>query len=330
MSSSDPDALKPRRGYLSGDDARAFESWSLPNVGRADSAPKSDMFGYTERAGRPLDEEPQDVMPPTMAELEQIRAEAEQEGFAEGQARGYAQGLEEGNSEGQEQGYAAGFEQGQQQGFDAGMQRSNDVLAKLESAMAQLQAPLALMDTEVEMELLRLTMILAKSVVMAELKIHPEQILVALRQGVDALPLKQQQVLIRVHPEDARRIGEAYSHSQLERQGWDIEQDPSMHEGDCIVSTQRSSVDLRLAERLEQVLLAPQSELEELQREYQSKTDAIAAQHDLTDNRKLVSASEELPASDTENPANEPADADSANPDEPKNDDGQAQEPITQ
>ncbi|MCF1429759.1 MAG: flagellar assembly protein FliH [Shewanella sp.] len=329
MSSSDPDSLKSSRGYLSGDDTRAFESWSLPNVGRADSAPKSDMFGYAERTGRLQDEETQDVMPPTMAELEHIRAEAEQEGFAEGQQRGYTEGLEQGRNEGLEQGFTEGFEQGQQQGFDEGMQRSTEVLTKLESAMKQLQAPLELMDTEVEMELIKLTMMLAKSVVMAELKIHPDQVLVALRQGVDALPVKQQQVLIRVHPEDARRICEAYSHSQLERQGWDIEQDPAMHEGDCIVSTQRSTVDLRLAERLEQVLLAPRSELEELQREYQAKLNEIEASHEQTAKPDEASDPEEDLSTDTVIPATEPADADSANSDEPKNDDGQPQEPIT-
>ena len=284
MSSSDPEStgISPRKSYLSGDDTRPFEAWDLPNVGISDMAPKSDAFGYKERIGRPQEEEPENMMPPTMAELEQIRAEAEQEGFAEGKELGYRQGLEQGHAEGLEQGTAEGLKQGHQQGFDEGMQRSTEVLAKLESAMAQLQSPLALLDTEVEMELVKLSMALAQAVVMSELKTHPEHVLVALRQGVDALPIKLQQVSIRVHPEDARRVGEAYSHSQLERQGWEIESDPSLHEGDCIVQTQRSRVDMRLSERLAKVLALPDDQLAELQREYDSRSKELQGVNQLS------------------------------------------------
>lgn len=274
MSSSDTDTPKIRKSYLTGEEVSGFEAWDLPNVGLADSRPTSDLFGFSDRADRP-EPEPEDMMPPTMAELEQIRAEAEQEGFAEGQQRGYDEGLEKGHAEGLENGFKRGFDEGKQQGFDEGMQRSTEVLTKLESAMAQLQKPLALLDTEVEMELIRLAMQLAQAVVMTELKTHPEHVLIALRQGVDALPIKQQAVSIRVHPEDARRVGEAYSHSQLERQGWEIEVDPTLHEGDCIVQTQRSAVDMRLTERLSKVLSMPEQQLQQLQRDHDAQSAAI-------------------------------------------------------
>ncbi len=284
MSSSDTETkvVTGRKPYLSGDDTRPFEAWDLPNVGMSDTAPKSDAFGYKERLGRPDEEEPENMMPPTMAELEQIRAEAEQEGFAEGKEQGYREGLEQGHTQGHEQGMTEGLEQGRQQGFDEGMQRSTEVLAKLESAMAKLQAPLALLDTEVEMELVKFSMMLAQSVVMAELKTHPEHVLTALRQGVDALPIKQQQVSIRVHPEDARRVGEAYSHSQLEKQGWEIESDPTLSEGDCLVQTQRSQVDLRLSERLAKVLAMPDEQLAELQRDYDNRRHELEASNQLS------------------------------------------------
>ena len=245
---------KSSKNVLSVDDEVEFSHWQLPDITRDKSQEPSNMFGKSPQPYESKNAAAEKSMaPPTMAQIEDIRAAAEQEGFEQGKQEGYQQGLEQGRLEGLEQGHREGFTQGEQQGLEAGQVAVNQLTEQLSQLISQFEHPLSVLDTEIESQLLAMTISLAKSVIGHELKTHPEHILSALRQGVDALPLKEQRVKLRLNQHDADIVTKSYPPEQLEQHQWKIEIDPMLSNGDCIIESVRSSVDLRVEQRIEQV-----------------------------------------------------------------------------
>ncbi|QWL04807.1 flagellar assembly protein FliH [Shewanella indica] len=243
---------KVSHNILPPDEVDEFVHWQLPDVGDAMPLKPSNLFGYKPGRIEPKAAE-EAVSPPTLAEIESIREQAEQEGFAEGKEQGLAKGLEEGRLQGLEQGYSEGFAQGLEQGREEGLQQAAAMIERFDALLAQFEAPLALLDTQIEESLLTLVGTLARNLIAHELKTHPEHILAALRQGIDALPLKEQKVNLRLHPEDMALVSELYGEEQLTRNRWTLEADLGLNRGDCVVDSQRSQVDMRLETRLEGV-----------------------------------------------------------------------------
>ncbi|MCK8043345.1 flagellar assembly protein FliH [Shewanella sp. 1CM18E] len=234
--------------------AEDFGHWDLPDISQELDPQSLNMFGRNSLQLPEDDEcEAESILPPTLSEIEDIRAHAEQEGFAEGQDKGYSEGLEKGRLEGLEQGHNEGFSQGQQQGYEEGLQSATEMIARFEQLIGQFEAPLAILDTEIEKELLATSMTLAKVVIGHELKTYPEHILSALRQGVDSLPIKEQKVNLRLAPSDEKLVRELYSQAQLERNRWEIEIDPSLGAGDCIIDSGRSHIDMTVETRMQHV-----------------------------------------------------------------------------
>ena len=251
MSSSNPSDNKPSNKVLSDGDIE-FSHWALPDVTEADDDSISNLFGHSNhQAAKPTTVE--SVSPPTMAEIEDIRAQAEEEGFAEGKQQGYEQGLEKGRLEGLEQGHTEGLAQGHEQGLETGLAQAKVLLSRFEALLTQFEKPLQLLDGDIELSLLNLSMTLAKSVIGHELKTHPEQVLSALRLGIESLPIKEQAVTIRLHPDDVILVEQLYSTAQLTRSKWELEVDPTLSAGDCILSSHRSLVDLTLSSRIDTV-----------------------------------------------------------------------------
>lgn len=168
MSSSNPSDNKPSNKVLSDGDIE-FSHWALPDVTEADDDSISNLFGHSNhQAAKPTTVE--SVSPPTMAEIEDIRAQAEEEGFAEGKQQGYEQGLEKGRLEGLEQGHTEGLAQGHEQGLETGLAQAKVLLSRFEALLTQFEKPLQLLDGDIELSLLNLSMTLAKSVIGHELK----------------------------------------------------------------------------------------------------------------------------------------------------------------
>lgn len=227
--------------------------WDLPDVSQPELDTGTNAFGrQANQAYQPKEEVPP-ILPPTLAEIEDIRAQAELEGLEEGKKSGFSEGLEKGRLEGLEQGHNQGFEQGQAQGLEQGLAQASDMITKFEGLLEQFKMPMAILDTEVEQELLTIVSALSKSLIGHELKTHPEHILSAIRIGVDALPLKEQNIIIRLHPDDAALVEGLYSQAQLDRKHWQIDADPVLVRGDCVIDSHKSQVDMRLETRLEQV-----------------------------------------------------------------------------
>ncbi|MGP1832125.1 flagellar assembly protein FliH [Shewanella frigidimarina] len=249
-----PESKSPKDA-LNTDSEYEFSHWQLPDITKDSSLEPSNLFGQFSEAHTPtpVTGTEKSMAPPTMAQIEDIRATAEQEGFEQGKQEGHQQGLEQGRLEGLEQGHQQGFTQGEQQGLEAGKIKANELIAQLNHIISQFELPLSILDNEIEAELLAMTISLAKSVIGHELKTHPEHILSALRQGVDALPLKEQLVKLRFNQADAELVNQCYSAEQLQRNQWQIDIDPTLANGDCMIESVRSAVDLRVEQRISQV-----------------------------------------------------------------------------
>lgn len=251
-----------------------FSHWSLPDVTEAEEEGVSNLFGYAGQLS-PKAVAVETVAPPTLAEIEDIRAQAEEEGFNEGKTQGYAEGLEQGRLEGLEQGHTEGLAQGHEQGLEAGLAEAKALVTRFEGLLSQFEKPLQLLDGDIEHSLMTLTMALAKSVIGHELKTHPEQILSALRLGVESLPIKEQSVSIRMHSDDVALVETLYSSTQLNRNQWQLEADPSLTVGDCIISSQRSLVDLTLSSRIDAVFESLRNQQSHLALQQQQRQAAL-------------------------------------------------------
>lgn len=253
-----------------------FTHWQIPDVTVVAPAGVSNLFGRRTIHKTTVDE-PQSVLPPTLAEIEEIREQAEQEGFAQGKEQGFQSGVEAGRLEGLKQGHEEGLKQGIEQGHSEGIEQAKVLISRFESLLQQFEQPLALLDTEIEQELLSLTMKLTRAVIGHELKTHPEHILAALRQGVDSLPLKGQGITIRLHPDDYHLVQELYSANQLQKNRWELEADPSLSPGDCIINNQRSRVDMRLEQRISTVLEEMEHHVQHLNESQEQQQQALSS-----------------------------------------------------
>ena len=252
-----------------------FQHWQLPDV----SEQKDDEITLFERQPQPQleAEEQESVTPLTMAELEQMQAQAEEEAREAGREAGYQEGIEKGRLDGLSQGHEEGFNQGKQQGIEQGLADAKGMIERLEQLVKHIENPVATVDAQVEVSLLNLTTSLTKAVINSEVKTHPEHILAVMRQGIDALPIKKQDVTIRLNPADVELVDQAYSAAQLERNKWEIETDPTLSQGDCIIGSLKSEVDMGLNLRTQTVLSYLNEQQTQLQKQLQqSLADEIA------------------------------------------------------
>jgi flagellar assembly protein FliH len=117
-------------------------------------------------------------------------------------------------------------------------------LAALDAIMGALAKPLEDLDAQVEQELTRLTLAIAKHLVRRELKMDPTQVIGIIRHTVSLLPLSARKIKIHLHPDDAAIVREKLARGSGEQE-WQLAEDPLMARGGCRLSTENSSVDAR-------------------------------------------------------------------------------------
>ena len=117
-------------------------------------------------------------------------------------------------------------------------------LAALDAIMGVLAKPLEDLDQQVEQELTRLTLTIAKHLVRRELKMDPSQVIGIIRHTVSLLPLSARKIKIHLHPDDAAIVREKLARASGEQE-WQLAEDPLMARGGCRLTTENSSVDAR-------------------------------------------------------------------------------------
>lgn len=229
---------------IRGSARHAFDRWALPSF----DAPEAPEEALPEVPPEPVvedsayieDVEVETVKPLTLEELEAIRQEAYNEGFAAGE----------------KDGYHAGQLKARQEAEQALAPR----LQGLERLMEQLFEPIAEQDRHLEHALLTLLSQLAREVIRRDLTLDSSLISTVLREALKLLPMGADNIHIHVNPQDFEQV-KALRERHEER--WRILEDDSLMPGGCRIETQVSRIDATIETRLEQAI----AQLFEQQRE---------------------------------------------------------------
>ncbi|HWG75728.1 MAG TPA: FliH/SctL family protein [Steroidobacteraceae bacterium] len=152
------------------------------------------------------------------------------------------------------------WEQGHAQGREAGLvaaqQEARAAAAEAERRVQQLQSildlmtrPLADLDQQVQRQLALLAGAIARQIIRRELKTQPDEIVAVVRETVGLLPIVARQVRVHLHPEDAELVRSRLASASGER-AWSIVEDPMLARGGCRVTSETSSIDAQLEQRL--------------------------------------------------------------------------------
>lgn len=145
--------------------------------------------------------------------------------------------------------------QGHQEGLAAGRAAAVERVARLDHLLAELAAPLAVIDERLEQELAALVAAVARQLVRRELQSAPAQIIAVVRESLAVLPLGAAAVSVQLHPEDAALVRELLpAEEPAGARRWQLVEEPTLGRGDCRVSSADSEVDARLETRLGSVI----------------------------------------------------------------------------
>ncbi|MDD2913814.1 MAG: flagellar assembly protein FliH [Gallionella sp.] len=163
--------------------------------------------------------------PNSVAELESIRQQAYDEGYAEGRDAGYA----------------------------AGIQQAHNEAAQINALLQSLQVALNQVDEQLAQSLLDLSLEMARKMVGDALQAKPEVVLSVVSEAIGSLPHFNQNAHLVLHPDDAelvrKQMGEQLSHA-----GWKIFTDTQIRRGGCRVETAHSQVDATVEARWKRVV----------------------------------------------------------------------------
>lgn len=163
--------------------------------------------------------------PNSVAELESIRQQAYDEGYAEGRDAGYV----------------------------AGIQQAHHEAAQINALLQSLQVALNQVDEQLAQSLLDLSLEMARKMAGDALRAKPEVVLGVVGEAIGSLPHFNQNAHLVLHPDDAelvrKQMGEQLSHA-----GWKIFTDSQIRRGGCRVETAHSQVDATVEARWKRVV----------------------------------------------------------------------------
>jgi flagellar assembly protein FliH len=213
----------------------SLSAWNLPDI--------SEHTVNCHRSGKSESVNIEEAISPilTVAEIETMQKQAYEEAFSQGKIEGYQQGFDQGFAEGTEKGY----------------QENSELLLKKTTVFADLieslNEPFKNLDDEVEKELVQLSIGIATQIIRREIKLDPGQIIAAVRETINVLPLSSQKIHLRLHPEDAELVRSALFLDETST-SWAIIEDPLITRGGCKADTDVSHIDATVEHRLAAVI----------------------------------------------------------------------------
>ena len=221
-------------------------------------------------------EEPEEKAPDpvSLEELEAIRNTARNEGYTEGlnqgHAEGYTKGVEQGKYDGFNQGkkdgaavgYQDGFRQGRDEGFakgqEAGLAAGSDMVTtqadRFRHLADMLANPIREIDETVTDEIVYIISRLARVILKRELKGDVEYLKRCIEQCYTLLPEAKHGAEIRLSENDYALMVAAIGRDYMNSQGWDMQPDETMQDGDITVNTKISSVQWRIDDRIDALI----------------------------------------------------------------------------
>jgi len=251
------DKLPPHL-IINATDDDELKTWSLPSV--KDEREQVDN-NATNALGlkrtwkyEPPEEELEEPQPLTAEEIEEIRQAAHDEGFNQGKEEGFSQGYEEGKVSGHEEGLKTGHEEGVTQGLAEGEEQITQLTSQWQELIDKLHTPLADVDKNVEQQLFILVEQLTSVIVRHEAKTNADIIMSAISEAIKTLPAHDAQTQIYLHPDDIKRVEEAFGEEHIQQSGWRLLPAPQLEVGGCQVENSTSNIDMRIKSRLTEVL----------------------------------------------------------------------------
>ncbi len=237
----------------------APKTWEIPSVTPPQSKEdesKTNALGLktTWRYEPPEAQEEVEPQPLTAEEIEEIRQAAYDEGFNQGKEEGFAKGYEEGKASGFDEGKQSGFEAGHKEGFAQGEEQVAELTAQWQKLIEHLHQPMAIVDKNVEQQLFELTAQLTEAIVRHEATINSDILMSAISDAIKALPAQEAQTQIYLHPDDIKRVEEAFGEQHIQESGWRLLPAPQLEIGGCQVENSTSNIDMRIKSRIKEVL----------------------------------------------------------------------------
>jgi len=211
-------------------DVERADLWSMPSFDPEQEAPEPDPAEEFQQESEevPLEE----VQPLTLEDLEAIRQEAYNEGFAAGERDGFHS-----------------TQMKVRQEAEAALQAK---LQALEQVMTHLFEPIADQDIQIEKSLVELVKHVSREVIRRELTMDSTQIEKVLREALKLLPMGAANVRIFVNPQDFEQIKQL---REKHEESWRIQEDDVIQPGGCRIETEHSRIDATMETRIAQAVL---------------------------------------------------------------------------
>jgi flagellar assembly protein FliH len=175
-----------------------------------------------------LSEEPNDKNFPTSDQSTNSEELAKQEAVKIGLTEGYADGLRQANAE---------------------MLADKENILRLASTFSK---SLGKAESEFSMEILRLSLDLAKAMVKTHLQLNSKAIMSVVKEISGHLPPDISQVRLKLHSEDAKTVKKLLL-EDLTNNDWTILEDDEITRGGCIVETSVKQIDASIEKRWQRI-----------------------------------------------------------------------------
>ena len=142
-----------------------------------------------------------------------------------------------------------GYKEGHIEGLEQARQEVEICVQKLKGLMDALASPLEQLADDIEDELVKLSIAIAKQIVRRELKTEPGQVIGVVKEALSALPAAGQSIRLHLHPEDAKLIEETMLANANEGK-WVVIDNPVIQRGGCRIETESSNVDATIESRV--------------------------------------------------------------------------------
>jgi flagellar assembly protein FliH len=147
-----------------------------------------------------------------------------------------------------QEGSKRGYEEGLAKGLKAGESKITQQVKSLETIVQALAGPFEEFDERVENEIASLAIQISKQLIRRELKADSGQVVGVVKEAIAALPSSTQNIQLFLHPDDAELVKSVLSLDDDAR--WKLVEDPGITRGGCRVTTDVSTIDATIENRL--------------------------------------------------------------------------------
>ena len=188
---------------------------------------------------------------------------------ARDEADGIIKGAQEKAALIEREAYESGYKEGEKTGIEIGEKRFESAVKSLESALAAFREEAAKGLADMESEVIRLSLAVARKVIHAEV-LQNSDVIVQNLKHVLKMVTEKDTILVRLHPKDAERAKAKQAELAVNMpdiKSLTFQADESMPRGGAIVETSFGDLDARLDEQFENVEKSILKTLEERQQE---------------------------------------------------------------